>query len=248
MHIQVFDSVSQMGSAAADRGATAIAEALRSQGHANIIVATGTSQFSVLEALTTTYADLDWKKVHAYHLDEYVGIDNQHPASFCRYLRERFVDKIPLQRFLYINGMAADPEKECQRLNQAVDGVTFDVAFVGIGENGHLAFNDPPANFHTHAAYHVVDLDEACRQQQFGEGWFPTLEDVPKKAISMTIHEILRSKVIICSVPDQRKAHAVLNTVQGPVTPDVPASILQYHPATYLHLDHESAVLLKNLS
>src|SRR5207302_1110219 len=176
------------------------------------------------------------------HLDEYVGLPITHPASFRRYLQERFVGRLPspLRAFHAING-EGDCEAECRRLNALIAGKTIDVAFIGIGENGHLAFNDPPADFNTDEPYIVVTLDEKCRLQQTGEGWFAGLDEVPMQAISMTIRQILKAQKIVCSVPDSRKAEAVKGALEGPVTPLVPASILQQHPATTLYLDRHSA-------
>jgi glucosamine-6-phosphate deaminase len=188
---------------------------------------------------------VDWNRVTAFHLDEYIGMPITHPASFRKYLKERFVDRLPqpLAAFHYING-EGDGAAECRRLNDIIAAHPIDVAFVGIGENGHLAFNDPPADFETDEPYLVVNLDEACRRQQLGEGWFPTLEDVPQQAISMSIRQILKADTILCSVPDARKAEAVRASLEGPVTPNVPASILQRHESTTVYLDVASAALL----
>ena len=183
--------------------------------------------------------------MHGFHLDEYVGLSIEHPASFRKYLKERFVDVISLKEFHYVNG-EINPGEECKRLGEIITEHPIDVAFVGIGENGHLAFNDPPADFETDEAFITVNLDEDCRMQQMGEGWFPTLKDVPHQAISMSIKQIMKSDVIICSVPDLRKAKAVKNTVEGKVSNLIPASVMQNHPATWLYLDLESASLLKN--
>ena len=190
-------------------------------------------------------ADLDWSKVGAFHLDEYIGVPVSHPASFRKYLRERFVDRVPgLKSFTFVDGENPDPSRECERLGKLIGKVTIDVAFVGIGENGHLAFNDPPADFDTDAAYLVVTLDEACRRQQLGEGWFASLSEVPTSAISMGIRQILKSRTIVCTVPDGRKAKAVKATVEGKVTNMVPASILQLHNDCHLFLDQAAAALL----
>lgn len=234
----------ELGARAADHGAEAIRRALSERGGANIIVATGASQFEMLASLTKQWG-IDWSCVTAFHLDEYIGMPMTHPASFRKYLKERFVDQLPqrLAAFHYIDG-EADPAAECQRLGKLIEQCPIDVAFIGIGENGHLAFNDPPADFDTEDPYLVVELDEACRRQQLGEGWFPTLDDVPRRAISMSIRRILRSETIVCSVPDRRKAEAVRAALEGPVTPMVPASILQQHPRAAVFLDRESASLL----
>lgn len=236
----------EMGRAAAEDGAALIRTALAERGEANIIVATGASQFHMLATLVQE-PEIAWDKVTVFHLDEYVGLPLTHPASFRKYLWERFHSKLPLpvKAFHYVNG-EADPEAECRRLNQRIEGVAVDVCFCGIGENGHLAFNDPPADFETESPYIVVELDEGCRKQQYGEGWFPTLEAVPRKAISMSIRQIMKARQIVCAIPDERKAAAVQRALEGPVGPDVPASILQQHPDAVLHLDAAAASLLKN--
>ena len=231
----------ELGRTAASRGAGLVRHAIRQQGYANIILATGASQFGMLSELVKE--DIDWSRVRAFHLDEYIGVPDTHPASFRKYLKERFADIVSPMEFNYVNGDAS-PEAECARLRRIISRNPVDVAFVGIGENGHIAFNDPPADFDTDEAYIVVNLDEACRRQQLGEGWFATLDEVPQKAISMSIRQILKSRTIICTVPDLRKAKAVKNTLEGEVTPDVPASILKRHQAVWLYLDHESASLL----
>src|SRR5690606_29248344 len=187
---------------------------------------------------------VDWSRVTGFHLDEYVGLPATHPASFRGYLKQRLVDKVPLKAFHYVNGDAADPNAECERVGAILHQHPIDVALVGIGENGHLAFNDPPADFETQQPYLVVPLDEACRKQQVGEGWFENLERVPTHAITMSISWIMKSAAIVCSVPDKRKAVAVRGAVEGPVTPDVPASILQKHPQATLYLDKAAASLL----
>jgi len=229
------------GALAAKIGAEKLRQALENRSYANIIVATGASQFEMLKHLLLE-PEIDWERVTIFHLDEYVGLPIDHPASFRQYLWERFVKQLPHppRAFHPLNG-EIDPEAECRRLSDLISAVTIDVAFIGIGENGHIAFNDPPADFETTVPYHVVDLDEACRQQQFGEGWFPTLEAVPTHAISMTVSEILRSRHLICTVPDERKAAAVKDTVEGLVTNTVPASILQTHSSTDLFLDKAAA-------
>lgn len=244
MKIEIYETKSELGKASARRGAEVIRRALGSRGSAQIIVATGASQFEMLAALVTE-PEIDWSKVTAFHLDEYVGLPDTHPASFRRYLRERFVQRLPmpLRYFHEING-EGDAEAECRRLNTLLAGVHIDAAFVGIGENGHLAFNDPPADFETESPYIVVNLDQACRRQQLGEGWFPTFEDVPAQAISMSIRQIMKAEEIVCVVPDERKAKAVYSTLDGPVSPDTPASILQTHPQATIYLDPPSAALL----
>jgi glucosamine-6-phosphate deaminase len=233
-----------LGRRAAADGADKIRQAIRARGQANIIVATGASQFEMLSALVQE-KDVDWSKVTAFHLDEYVGLPITHPASFRLYLWQRFVSKLPLPLadFHYVNA-ETDPRAECKRLGQVIRHHPVDVAFIGIGENAHVAFNDPPADFDTDEPYLVVQLDEACRKQQMGEGWFPTLNDVPQQAISMSVRQILKSKNIVCTVPDRRKAEAVKNSVKGPITNKVPASILQRHDGITLYLDTPAASLL----
>jgi len=232
----------ELGRKAARRGADFIRQAVAEKGKATIILATGASQFEMLANLVKE--DVDWAKVTAFHLDEYIGLPETHPASFRNYLKERFASKVPIGQFYFVNGEAEDPQAECRRLGELITRHPVDVAFVGIGENGHLAFNDPPADFDTEEPYLVVELDEACRRQQLGEGWFASLEEVPSRAISMSIRQILKSKAIICAVPDLRKAEAVKKAVEGPVTPELPSSILQTHPQTFLYLEPESASLL----
>jgi glucosamine-6-phosphate deaminase len=244
MEIKIAETKAEMGRLAADAGARLVRQAIAANGAAGIIVATGASQFEMLAALAAQ-GDLRWDKVSAFHLDEYVGMEMTHPASFRRYLWERFVSQLPLplKTFHYVNA-ETDPQGECRRLGETIQRCPIDVAFIGIGENGHVAFNDPPADFETEEPYIVVELDNACRRQQLGEGWFPSLDDVPTRAISMSVMQIMRSQAIVCTVPDQRKAEAVRNSVKGPVTPEVPASILQRHPDTTLFLDRAAASLL----
>ncbi|SFJ31709.1 glucosamine-6-phosphate deaminase [Planctomicrobium piriforme] len=230
----------ELGRQAAAAGAAQLRQALAQKGSANIIVATGASQFATLAALLQE-TEIHWSRVVAFHLDEYIGLSATHPASFRKFLHERFVDLIPLKAFHDVQADAADPYAECARLGELISCESIDVAFIGIGENGHLAFNDPPADFETETPYLVVNLDEACRKQQLGEGWFPTLADVPKQAISMSVRQILKSQHLICSVPDARKSTAVRNSVQGPVTSDVPASILQQHPQAVIFVDPPAA-------
>jgi glucosamine-6-phosphate deaminase len=244
MNVVIADSKPAAGQRAANDGAAMIRDALQSQREANIILATGASQFEMLDALTHA-ADIDWHRVTAFHLDEYAGLSITHAASFRLYLWQRFISKLPLplRNFHYID--AEDGcQAECARLGEIIREHPIDVAFVGIGENGHLAFNDPPADFETDEPYIVVNLDEACRRQQLGEGWFATLDDVPRQAISMSIRQIMKSRAIVCTVPDQRKAQAVKGSLEGPITPSVPASILQKHARATIFLDVASASLL----
>lgn len=240
----IYATKDEMGAAAANTAAEAIKHAIREKGQANIILATGESQFQMLEHLVASKG-VDWFKVVMFHLDEYIGIGPDHPASFVRYLRERFVEKVkPLRGMYFVKGNAPDPAQECQRLALLIEAHPIDVACVGIGENGHLAFNDPPADFETNDPYLVVQLDERCRRQQLGEGWFSTLEDVPKQAISMSVRQIMKSGRMVVTVPDDRKAEAVKNALEGPVTPDCPASILQQHENCSIFLDEPAASML----
>ena len=241
MEIVISETKQELGAKAAVLGAELIRKAILENGKANIIVATGASQFEMLTELVKE--DINWSVVTAFHLDEYVGMSELHPASFRKYLKERFVDLVSPKEFIYVNG-ESDASAECIRLHKLISQHPIDVAFVGIGENSHLAFNDPPADFETDDAYLVVTLNEACRRQQMGEGWFPTLNDVPEKAISMSIKQIMKAKSIICSVPDLRKADAVKKTVEGDISPEIPASIMRNHETTWLFLDKDSASML----
>jgi glucosamine-6-phosphate deaminase len=243
MEILISENPKDLGEKAARKGADLIRKTINERGTANIIVATGASQFEMFAELVRE--NIDWTKVTAFHLDEYIGLPESHPASFRKYLKERFANLVPLSKFNFVNG-ESDPLKECIRLGELIRLSPIDIAFVGIGENGHLAFNDPPADFETDEPYIVVNLDEACRRQQLGEGWFASLEEVPLRAISMSIRQIMKSKAIICSVPDKRKAEAVRKTLKEPVSPVVPASVLRNHERTWLYLDEGSASLIAN--
>jgi len=244
MKIHIHDTKEESGAAAAAEGAQRIRETLSEKGSANIIVATGASQFEMLKALVEE-KDIAWNRVTAFHLDEYVGMPITHPASFRKYLWERFVSRLslPMAAFHYVDA-ENDPALECRRLGDLIARHPIDVCFAGIGENGHLAFNDPPADFETEDPYLVVDLDEDCRKQQMGEGWFATLDDVPKKAISMSIRQIMKANTVICTVPDARKARAVRACLTGEVTNMHPASILQQHRCASCYLDKGSASLM----
>ncbi len=244
MQITVKDTEA-MGRAAANVAARLLREAIQQKGRAAFIAATGMSQFGFLQALIAE-PDIAWNKTTMFHLDEYIGFSADHPASFRRYLRERFTSKVPIATVHFVEGDARDLKQELARLNGLIAATPIDAAFVGIGENGHLAFNDPPADFTTETPYIIVKLDEACRKQQFGEGWFKTLDEVPREAISMTVRQIMKSAHIICTVPEQRKAKAVQACLEGPVSPQFPASILRTHPSCHLFLDPASASLLKS--
>jgi glucosamine-6-phosphate deaminase len=243
MKIEVLPTKTEMAAAAADRAAESIRAAIKARGNAHVIAATGASQFEFLDALTRR-PGIDWPRTVFFHLDEYVDLPESHPASFRRYLRERIVQRVHPGAFHFIAGDAPDLAAEVARVNALIRAHPIDIAFVGIGENGHLAFNDPPADFETDEPYIVVSLDEACRRQQLGEGWFPRLEDVPSRAISMSIRQILKSKEIVAVVPDARKAQAVHDCLEGPVSPHHPASILQRHARTTIYLDELAAALL----
>jgi len=245
MRVDISASKQDLGATAAADGAAWIRQAIAERGEANVIVATGASQFEVLAELAKA-PGIDWSKVTFFHLDEYVGMPMTHPASFRKYLKERLVDRLPTPpRAFHFLDAEGDCQAECRRLGELIARHPIDVAFIGIGENGHLAFNDPPADFQTDEPYLIVELDEACRRQQLGEGWFPSLDAVPKQAISMSIRQILKSQAIVCSVPDARKADAVAAAIEGPVTPDVPASILQNHERVTIYLDEPAAMQLK---
>lgn len=235
-----------LGARSAKTAAGLILDAIDRKGEACIIVATGASQFEFLKCLVAD-ARIDWGRVTAFHLDEYVGLAATHRASFRGYLRERFVGRLPMPigAFHEIDA-AGPPQAECDRLGALIAGRTIDVCCLGIGENGHIAFNDPPADFETEAAYCVVRLDEACRRQQVGEGWFDSLESVPTEAISMSVRQIMKSAALVCSVPGRQKAKAVRATLEGEVSNLVPASIMRRHPAFELNLDVDSASLLSD--
>lgn len=242
-HVTISASKEQSGAAAGALGARIIKDTIAAFGSANIILATGQSQFDMLAFLVADKG-IDWSRVTMFHLDEYIGLPVTHRASFRKYLQERFVDHVPpLKKVVLIDG-ESDAGAECIRLNNELMNCPIAVAFVGIGENGHLAFNDPPADFTIDEPYHIVRLDMACRQQQVNEGWFDSIAEVPPTAISMTIRQILRATTIICSVPGVRKAEAVRNCLSGPVDALFPASILQTHRSCYYFLDEDSARLL----
>jgi len=241
MKIIIKKSKEELGKAAAQEGSSLINRAISENRFANVVLATGASQFEMLNNLVQQ--NVDWSKVNCFHLDEYIGLTESHPASFRKYLKERFADKVNVNSFYFING-ENNPKEECKRISEIIKRHPIDVAFIGIGENGHLAFNDPPADFETEEPYIIVELDEKCRMQQLGEGWFPNLESVPDKAISMSIKQILKSKSIICTVPDKRKAEAVFKTITEEISPMIPATILKKHSDTILFLDTESASLL----
>ena len=243
MDIVIGRDIKEMGKQAGISAGLAIRTTITERGIANIILATGTSQFETLNQLIADEG-IDWSKVVMFHLDEYIGLPITHPASFRKYLKERFLTKVPPLKAAFLIDGETDASSECERLGKLISKHPIDVALVGIGENGHLAFNDPPADFDTEKPYIIVDLDDQCVQQQFDEGWFPSINDVPRKAISMSVKQIMRSKQIICSVPDSRKAVAVKNSIENQVSNLYPASILQNHPHCTIFLDPSSAALL----
>lgn len=242
MKIRVFADGLSLANEAAAQAAAFIEQAIDKRGRARILVATGTSQLQFLDALTSSKG-LDWSKVQMFHLDEYIGIARNHPASFGNYLIARFVRKTNVGAYYLLDG-EAEPEVVIGEIGQKLSAAPIDVAFAGIGENCHLAFNDPPADLATEEPYHVVSLDPACRRQQVSEGWFERLEDVPTKAISITISQLLKSRAVISVVPDARKAEAVKSCVEGAIGPMAPASLLRTHTDVTLYLDHESAALI----
>ena len=242
MLIKVFEEKKDLGRAAAEQAAASIRNAIRDSGRARIIAATGASQFDFLEVLTKA-EDIDWRRVEMFHLDEYIGLPMSHPASFRRYLRERLIQKTGIANYHLLDG-ETDPSAAIRSANEAIAAAPIDIAFVGIGENGHLAFNDPPADFETEEPYLIVNLDEACRLQQVGEGWFKNISETPTQAISMSIRQILKAKEILAVVPDSRKAKAVKACLEGEINPMAPASILRRHENTTVYLDKNSAALL----
>jgi glucosamine-6-phosphate deaminase len=241
---QVFDSRQQLGQAAAERAASLIRSAVFERGRARVIVATGNSQLAFIDALTSMN-DIPWSDTEIFHMDEYAGMSDTHPASFRKWIRERVVDKVKPATAHYINGDAPDLKAECERYTLLLNSAPIDLAFVGIGENGHIAFNDPHvANFRDPVSVKVVDLDEACRRQQVGEGHFASVEDVPREAITLTCPALLRAAHLVCCVPDARKANAVKCSVEGPISEACPGSVLRTHTDAMLFLDRHSASLL----
>ena len=234
IHIDISDNADELGMRAARKIASLIEEAINKKGKARIILSTGMSQFETLSHLITY--DLPWDKVEMFHLDEYVGLDESHPASFRKYLKERFVSKVNLKAAYFVEGVDAIPS-----LTRELRKEEIDVGVIGIGENGHIAFNDPPADFTTGEAYKVVTLDRRCREQQVGEGWFRTIDEVPAEAITMCVKEIIKSKHIVSAVPHEVKAEAIYNTITGRISQDVPATILKTHPDWNLFIDKDSA-------
>lgn len=243
LRIKIFENSDAMGKAASGAVARQLHDVIGKKGHANLILATGASQFSFLEHLQKE--TIEWKKITVFHLDEYLGIPETHPASFRRYLKERILEKVQPAQVHYLEGDATDIAAEASRYEALLQDHPIDLACIGIGENGHIAFNDPPvADFNDPRLVKVVALDQACRMQQLGEGWFPSLEEVPTHALSLTIPAIMSCSRISCVVPDERKAKAVYETVKGEISTACPASILRRHPDADLYLDVYSAKLL----
>ena len=242
MIMKVFEDKHSLSEAAAEQASAAMRRAILDRGCARIIVATGASQLDFLDALAGAKT-IDWRQVEMFHLDEYVGLPISHPASFRKYLLERLIRKVGIRKYHLLDG-DGDTSQVVGSVGKALREAPVDVAFAGIGENGHLAFNDPPADFETEEPYLIVELDEACVRQQVGEGWFANISEVPRQAISMSVRQLLKAREIICVVPDERKAPAVKLCFEGEISPMAPASILRTHPAATIYLDRESASLL----
>ena len=244
LNVRIYKDDKEMGKAAAEFTEEVLQNVLQSKRQANIIIATGASQFTFYEALKELKG-IEWGKVTVFHLDEYLGMSDRHPASFRKYLKERILDDVQPGKIHLLNGDAPDPEKEVERYEYLLKEVDIDLACIGIGENGHIAFNDPPvADFRDPKMVKVVKLDKECRQQQLGEGWFPTLEDVPSHALSLTVPAIMRSKTISCVVPDKRKSQAVYDTIYKDISVKCPATVLRTHPDCTLFVDKNAAVQL----
>jgi glucosamine-6-phosphate deaminase len=243
MLVKVFGDRVTLGRAAAEQAAVAIRRAIAERGHARIIAATAASQLEFLDALTAA-PGIDWSKVEAFHLDEYIGLPVTHPGSFRKMLLEQLVRKTGITHYHLLDGDAADPSEVVRRAGKQLASTPVDIAFLGIGENGHIAFNDPPADFETEEPYIIVNLDEACRRQQVGEAWFADISQVPKRAISMSARQILKAREILAVVPGPRKAEAVKLCLEGAISPMAPASILRSHPDATVYLDTHSAALL----
>ena len=243
MLLKVFNHKIALGKAAAEQAATAIRRAIADRGQARIVAATAVSQREFLDALTKAEG-IDWRKVEAFHLDEYIGLPITHPGSFRKMLMEQLVGKTGITKYHLLDGDAPDPSEVVRRVGNDLASAPIDIAFLGIGENGHIAFNDPPADFQTEEPYIIVNLDEACRRQQVGEAWFADISQVPKQAISMSPRQILKAREILAVVPDTRKAQAVRSCFEGEISPMAPASILRTHHNTTVYLDKNSASLL----
>ena len=244
MALKVFPDKKSLGKAAATQAAIAIRRAIRDRGAARVVAATAASQAEFLDALVRE-PDIDWKQVEVFHLDEYIGLPATHPASFRKMLLELLVNKTGIKKYHLLDG-DADPAEVCSRVGRALASAPIDIEFLGIGENGHIAFNDPPADFEIEDPYLVVNLDEACRRQQVGEAWFADISQVPKQALSMSVKQILKAKEILAVVPDTRKAQAVKACFEGEISPMAPASVLRNHPNATIYLDEKSSALLSS--
>src|SRR5580700_966133 len=242
MLLKVFEDRDSLGQAAAAQAASAIRRAIAEQGRARVVGASAASQFEFLEALTAT-PDIDWEKVELFHLDEYIGLAMTHPARFCKFLQDRLIAKIGIRKYHLLDG-SQDPAEVIRSVGNAITASPIDIAFLGIGENGHIAFNDPPADFDTEEPYITVALHHACRLQQVGEGWFKNLDEVPKHAISMSVRQGLKAKEILAVVPDARKAPAIKACFVAEISPMAPSSILRNHPNATVYLDRQSSALL----
>lgn len=240
--VTIFSTRQEMAAAAAGQAARSLQSLLQGQETVRLLAATGASQIEFLDRLTAR-SDIDWQRVELFHLDEYVGLGADHPASFARYIRQRIIDRTGITRFHLLDG-TRPPRDVLTGINAEIRRSRIDLAFAGIGENGHLAFNDPPADFETEEPYLVVNLDRACREQQVGEGWFGSIDEVPKQAITISIPQLLKSREILCIVPDRRKAAAVKACLEGPLSHEAPASALRVHPETTIFLDAEAASML----
>jgi glucosamine-6-phosphate deaminase len=242
MNIRVFGDKGSLGKAAADHAAWVIRRAILDRGRARIIAATAASQKEFLEHLTVA-PGIDWHLVEAFHLDEYIGLPITHPGSFRKMLLEQLIHKTGIVKYHLLDG-DGDAPSVVARASAAVASEPIDIAFLGIGENGHLAFNDPPADFDTEEPYLIVNLDEACRRQQVGEAWFSDISQVPQQALSMSVRQIMKVKEVLAIAPDSRKAAAVQRCFEGEISPMAPASILRNHPKATVYLDKNSAALL----
>jgi glucosamine-6-phosphate deaminase len=242
MHLKVFDDKVSLGKAAAIQAESAIRFAIAEQGRARVVAASAASQFEFLEALTAS-PGIRWQQVELFHLDEYIGLPMTHPASFCKFLQERLIGKTGIVHHHLLDG-SGDPREVIRRVSEAISSAPIDIAFLGIGENGHIAFNDPPADFDIEEPYITVALDQACRMQQVGEGWFKDLEAVPTHAISMSVRQVLKAREILAVVPDARKAAAIKLCFDGPISPMAPSSILRNHANATIYLDRQSSALL----
>ncbi len=242
MNIRVFEDRRSLGETAAEHAAGLIRNAIRERGSARIVAATAASQKEFLQALTSA-PGIDWRVVEAFHLDEYIGLPITHPGSFRKMLMEQLISKTGIVHYHLLDG-DGDVAAVIDRANAALASAPIDVGFLGIGENGHLAFNDPPADFEVEDPYLVVSLDEACRLQQVGEAWFADISQVPQQAISMSVRQIMKIKEVLAVAPGTRKAAAIQQCFAGEISPMAPASILRNHPLATIYLDRESAALL----